>query len=235
MNKICTNRFVLFSFVFCSIAAMADDKIYLNEKLELAPREKAAYYAQPAGIEDGLFSLRVYYLSGSLRMKGQYTDKSFTTEEGYFEYLYINGKPESSGYFKEGRKVGPWARYNWDGSRKPDRIYTGQYSRHDEETGRFEPAFFPGDDEALFIYLAKHINPKEKGSHFTQNQVVHIGFEILPTGEISNVHILKSINPSLDAEAMRVVSEMPNWVPAKKLGVPVESKFVLPVSFAIDF
>lgn len=235
MNKFALNTVFLFLTVFCSISATADEKIYLNEKLEPAQQENAAYYGESAGVEEGLFVLRIFYLSGSMRMKGQYLDKSFTTEEGYFEYLYINGKPESQGYFKEGCKVGAWARFNWDGSRKPDRIYTGEYSRHDEQTGRFEPAIFPGDDEALFLYLAKHINPREKGNQFSQNQSVHIGFVILDTGEISNAHIIKSINPSLDAEALRVVSEMPNWIPAKKLGVPVESKFVLPVSFAIHF
>jgi TonB family protein len=234
MNNAAVRFVLLFSVWVCFAGATADDKIYLNERFEVTGASGAAYYALPGPVEDGLFTLTVHYLSGAPRMKGGFVDKEFTIEDGYFEYYYINGKAESSGFFKEGRKVGPWERYNWDGSRKPDRIYAGEYKRHVEERNRIQPAAFPGDDEALFDFLAKSIDPKNCTAGNGKNQVVHIGFTVKTTGEITGAYVAKSANAALDAEALRVVEQMPLWQPALRNGFPVESTFILPVAFAIN-
>jgi len=228
-------QFVLFLSVFvCFSGTSADDKIYLNERFEVTGAEGAAYFALPGPIEDGLYTLTVHYLSGAPRMKGGFVDKGFTIEEGLFEYYYINGKVESSGYFKEGRKVGPWERYNWDGSRKLDRIYAGEYKRHIEERNRIQPAAFPGDDEALFDFLANSIDPNNCSAISVKNQVVHIGFTVKSNGEIAGAYVAKSVNDLLDAEALRAVRLMPLWQPALRNGFAIDSTFILPVAFAIN-
>ena len=52
-------------------------------------------------------------------------------------------------------------------------------------------------------------------------------------GSISNVKVVRSVHPLLDAEAMRVVNSMPKWTPGKRDGKPVRVKFNIPVQFKL--
>ena len=53
-------------------------------------------------------------------------------------------------------------------------------------------------------------------------------------GSISNARVVKSVNPDLDAEALRVVNSMPNWNPGKQDGKAVRVKYTVPVTFKLD-
>jgi protein TonB len=92
---------------------------------------------------------------------------------------------------------------------------------------------FPGGDSALLSYLANEttypvicINKKIQGR-------VIVGFIVERNGSISSAKIVRSVDPALDKEALRVISSMPKWNPAKKNGVPVRVKFNLPIAFKL--
>jgi protein TonB len=53
-------------------------------------------------------------------------------------------------------------------------------------------------------------------------------------GSVTNVQVLKGIGAGCDEEAMRVVSKLPNWIPAKQRGRPVRSRITVPIVFAFD-
>ena len=57
---------------------------------------------------------------------------------------------------------------------------------------------------------------------------------LLRCGSISNARVVKSVNPELDAEALRVVNSMPNWNPGKQDGKAVRVKYTVPVTFKLD-
>ena len=59
-------------------------------------------------------------------------------------------------------------------------------------------------------------------------------FELDEKGYISNIKVLKSVHPLLDAEAVRVISIMPRWIPAKQNGEPVKTHYTLPITFRLD-
>lgn len=92
---------------------------------------------------------------------------------------------------------------------------------------------FPGGTKALLSYLAS--NTKYPGSavkNGIQGRVV-LRFVIGPDGEISNITVLRSVSPEVDAEAIRVVKTMPKWKPGKQNGKVVPVYFTLPVSFKL--
>ena len=60
---------------------------------------------------------------------------------------------------------------------------------------------------------------------------VTVLFLILPDGSVSNIRVIKSAHPLLDAEAIRIVSSSPKWEPGIKDGKPVSVAFSYPVSF----
>lgn len=92
---------------------------------------------------------------------------------------------------------------------------------------------FPGGMEALMKHLSKEIKyPKEAQEKGTQGRVI-VQFVVRKDGSITDAKIMKPVDPLLDAEALRVVSEMPNWTPGKQRGEAVNVRFTLPVTFRL--
>jgi protein TonB len=60
---------------------------------------------------------------------------------------------------------------------------------------------------------------------------VIIAFIVERNGKLSNIRVVKSVNPALDKEALRIVNLMPNMVPGKQNGRTVRVKFLIPITF----
>ena len=94
------------------------------------------------------------------------------------------------------------------------------------------PAFH-GGDAALRKYLAENTHyPEEAKEKGVQGRVV-VNFVVEKDGSITDVKVVRGIDPLLDKEAVRVVKTMPKWIPGKQSLVPVRVKYVLPVSFKL--
>ena len=93
---------------------------------------------------------------------------------------------------------------------------------------------FPGGDGALMGYLRDNIHyPTVAAENGVQGRVV-VGFVVERDGSITDVNILRSVDPSLDREAMRVVKSMPRWTPGKQNGSAVRVKYQVPVTFRLQ-
>ncbi len=92
---------------------------------------------------------------------------------------------------------------------------------------------FPGGAAALMQYLSQNIRyPKEAMEAKTHGRVI-VQFVVEKDGSISGAHVVKSVNPQLDAEALRVISAMPNWTPGTQNGQTVRVKYAVPISFRL--
>ena len=93
---------------------------------------------------------------------------------------------------------------------------------------------FPGGQIAMLNFLSKNIRyPEAAHKAGIQGRVVAT-FVVEKDGSISNAKVMRSIDPLLDAEALRVINSMPNWIPGKQDGKPVAVKYTVPVSFKLD-
>ena len=93
---------------------------------------------------------------------------------------------------------------------------------------------YPGGMGALMQYLSSHIKyPAIAEENGIQGRVI-CTFVVERDGSITDVKIAKSVDPSLDKEAMRVVSKMPKWIPGKQNGSAVRVKYTLPVTFRLQ-
>ena len=91
---------------------------------------------------------------------------------------------------------------------------------------------FPGGSEALKEYLKKNTmypNPDA----CIQGRVVVV-FVVDEKGNLSDVKVARSVEPSLDAEAVRVVKSMPRWNPGMQNGKAVKVRYTLPVTFRLQ-
>ena len=93
---------------------------------------------------------------------------------------------------------------------------------------------FPGGDVALMQYLSKNIKyPPVAEEMGIQGRVI-CSFVVERDGSVSDIRIKRSVDPSLDKEAMRVVSAMPKWIPGRQNGQMVRVKYNLPVTFRLQ-
>lgn len=93
---------------------------------------------------------------------------------------------------------------------------------------------FPGGISGLRTYLNQNIRyPAEAQENCVQGRVV-VSFVVGKDGHISDVTVLRSVDPSLDKEAVRVIRNMPRWTPGKQGGEPVRVRYTVPVSFRLN-
>ncbi len=92
---------------------------------------------------------------------------------------------------------------------------------------------FPGGQTALIKYLKESIRyPNVARDNDIQGKVL-VKFVIFDDGRVGNIEVIKSVHPALDAEAIRIISEMPRWVPAQQRGKPVNCYFTTPFNFSL--
>ncbi|MDE6668677.1 MAG: M56 family metallopeptidase [Muribaculaceae bacterium] len=106
-------------------------------------------------------------------------------------------------------------------------------SEEEVYTAVSEMAEYPGGMKAMMEFLKTHIQyPEEAEKNGEQGRVI-VKFIIDKNGKVTSPEVIRGISPLLDKEALRVVSEMPNWTPGKNNGKVVNSYFTLPVSFTL--
>ncbi|MDE5550339.1 MAG: energy transducer TonB [Bacteroidaceae bacterium] len=92
---------------------------------------------------------------------------------------------------------------------------------------------FPGGEAALLKYLQKNLKyPAQAQDNGIQGRVM-VQFVVNKDGSVVEPKIIRSVDPSLDKEAMRVVSAMPKWTPGKQRGKTVRVRYTLPVTFRL--
>ena len=93
---------------------------------------------------------------------------------------------------------------------------------------------FPGGPAALMEFLSKNIKyPEEAYKNGIQGRVI-VTFTVNKNGSISEAKVVKSVDPQLDEEALRVASSMPNWNPGMQNGEPVNVKYTVPITFKLQ-
>ena len=110
--------------------------------------------------------------------------------------------------------------------------------KHEEENKVFDVVeqmpSFPGGMGALMSWLSQNIKyPVIAAENGVQGRVI-VQFVVEKDGSVTDVHVAKSVDPSLDKEAARVVKAMPKWNPGKQNGSAVRVKYTVPVTFKLQ-
>lgn len=92
---------------------------------------------------------------------------------------------------------------------------------------------FPGGQEMMMKYLAANIKYPASAVKAKKQGRVIVTFVIQKDGSVTKARIARSVDPELDAEALRIVKAMPNWTPGTQDGKPVNVKYTIPVIFSL--
>ena len=93
---------------------------------------------------------------------------------------------------------------------------------------------FPGGQGVMMKYLAANIKYPASAVKAKKQGRVIVTFVIQKDGSVTNARIAKSVDPELDAEALRIVKAMPNWTPGTQDGKPVNVRYTIPVVFSLQ-
>lgn len=96
-----------------------------------------------------------------------------------------------------------------------------------------KPGFEGGDAAAFSKWVNSQIVYPEAAQAAGKEGRVVLKFKVAKDGSIQNVRVLKSVDPELDAEAVRVVSSAPAWTPGMQNGEPVAVSYIFPVVYKI--
>ena len=93
---------------------------------------------------------------------------------------------------------------------------------------------FPGGMAEAMKFLAKNINyPVESQKTKIEGRVI-VQFVVKENGKVADIKVMRGVSPELDAEAIRVVGLMPDWIPGKQRGKAVDVKFTMPIMFRLS-
>ena len=92
---------------------------------------------------------------------------------------------------------------------------------------------FPGGPDSLQAFLNRNLSYPEKAKADRIGGRVYVSFKIDMKGKIIDPKVISGITDELDAEALRVVKQMPDWKPGTAGGSPVIVQYILPIDFII--
>ncbi len=93
---------------------------------------------------------------------------------------------------------------------------------------------FPGGDLGLRKYIATHVKYPNVARESGIEGKVYLRFCVTSTGAVSKVSVLRSVDPLLDKEAVRVIKSLPKWTPGEQRGRKVSVWYTVPINFQLQ-
>lgn len=117
----------------------------------------------------------------------------------------------------------------------PDKVEstTAMHSTPPQETEVDKMPEYVGGMEAMTKYMIANVRYPESAVKSKTTGKVIVSFVVAKDGKVTKATVKRGVSKELDAEALRVVSSMPNWIPGEKDGKKVDAEMILPVSFAL--
>jgi hypothetical protein len=207
----------------------------------------AEYVVQLTTVGDSLFINRVFKGRGHIWKQESFKDFEETIPHGQFAWYDDEGRIDSSGYVNNKKKTGMWSYYDdtlsiylsirYDNGKEIERrdhvnkiIKTSEGEKTFEEERRErdsakasmqifnsteKEAVFEGGAKGYKKYLEQHLVPP---NDIVKTGVVKAQFIVNKIGKVENVLLLRSLQLSADIEALRVLTELPDWTPAYQNG-----------------
>lgn len=238
----------------------ANDTIYFEEEngfIVVSKKEKAVGFSIKSEFNEALHLYNIWYLQSESKLaEYEVIDKRYINrrndvnaiipiKNGRYEEWYLSGERRVLTNYSNDKLNGDFKVFYKNGQiKRSEKWEKGEWIAGEcfDENGNKtdycsyqEMASFIGGLSALFEYIGQTLRyPSSAQSTGIQGKV-YIHFIVEKDGSITDVKVEKGVNQSLDAEAKRIVTEMPKWKPGRFEGRLVTTKFTLPINFKLDY
>lgn len=124
-----------------------------------------------------------------------------------------------------------------DAEKMPELEVTGYANKQKTDEDKMvlieEMPAFPGGNNWMSVWISATMKYPKGAIKDKITGLVYVNFVVSRTGKVRNVQVRKPVHPLLDAEAIRVISNMPDWKPGKQDGKPVDVDYMVPVDFKL--
>jgi protein TonB len=222
----------------------------LNEDWKGTTIDKARYILRELKFNDTCYQWDTYYVSGPLIKSAVSKDDKGQIGNGRFVFYNEKGRADSIGYYVNGLRHGSWKYLNNSNKVVYEKVYDKGtlVSERDvraedslkklmntDKTADIErESEFPGATQGWVRYLNRNLRYPQRAINLRQQGQVNILFTVTETGKIEEPILLKSVELSLDDEAMRMIKISPDWEPAEKNGQKVRSYKIQPIVFRLQ-
>ena len=190
---------------------------------------------------DSIYRQDVYSFWGPLLSSKSFKDTSLNSLHGLAAF-YTGGHIDSAGNFKENLKEGVW--YFREGNKlvsrrfKEGNLFLENVSDSAKEITPKESitkvAEFEGGYEGWRNYLVRNFRYPQRAKDIDAQGTVVINFMIDKDGTLLSPYVGRSVEMSIDDEALRLIKRSPKWVPAEMDGRKVKCLFAQPVTFRLQ-
>jgi TonB family protein len=190
-----------------------------------------------------LTNVSTYDSIGVLKNSNQYLNYEKKIKEGKSIQYFQNGEIKVIQHYSNDKKEGELKTFHKNGQLKRIEEYSnGEFVKGTcyDSIGKKIKFFdfeimpqFPNGQNAYFEYLSKNINYPEEAKALGLKGTVIIEFVIDKDGSIINIRVVQSVHKLVDNEAVRVIQNMPKWIPGKVDGDPVKVTYQIPLRFSL--
>ena len=204
--------------------------------------EKAVYFLRVSQLSDSDYEWTYYNMNGPRIKQENYKDATAKIKNGKFTYYWYNGSIDSTGYYESNQMNGDW--HFTDGAGKllesktydrdaliKDTLYPPSVKKQINPKPGEKESEFPGGVSSWANYLIRNTHYPKRAFKQNINGEVQVSFMIDEKGIIGSIEIKRSVEYSIDEEAIRLIRESKAWIPASINGKPVKSFKIQPIHF----
>ena len=180
----------------------------------------ASFFTVSQQINDTCWQSQNYAMRGPLVSSEQFKDKAKKVRHGQAAFMRPDGTLDSTGAFVNGNPDGRWIYYNQNGMEVIEKQYVlGELVKYMKIEGNGRNAYdteasFDGGAAGWQQYLIQNLRYPEYALNNKIQGQVKVAFAVDERGRVRNEMILKSVEFTLDYEALRLLRESPKWIPA---------------------
>ncbi len=255
MKTILTLIFTL--YVLSTFSQTKNDTVWYAANWQRTTYSKVkAFYGIKEYDETGRGMATYYYKNGTLHShQNEFNDM----KDGLCIWYYTDGKKSTEAYYKNDTLHGELKKYTELEQLKYIHLYdmgeivkktdynlkTGQPILR-EQPVPVEPevteeiidfpdfeAQFSGGAEGMQQWIATNVQYPQEAITMNEQGRVYLSFIVEANGEITNIEVERGVSESLDAEAVRLLQTMPNWIPGEAKGKKVRTRCRLPINFTL--
>lgn len=223
-----------------------------KEFRSISNADSSAYLMRIMKVSDSVWQWDTYNTYGPLVAVEQFRDHDGKMPNGHFTYYHASGYRDSTGFKLDGVLHGDWTYFNDTGRAIFVKKYdagklSGIRDLSEEEKKKAElsekatdkedrdekESEFKGGIGRWQRYLQSNLQYPERAQSLKKTGVIWIEFIVDTRGKVMNAGIIKSVEYSLDQEALRIIRESPNWEPAIQDGRLVKSYKRQPIHFRL--
>ncbi len=238
---------ILLVFVATSVWAQEKESFYVfNADWKPTKIDSAVFILRVHWISDTCWQWDYYNFTGPLLKTERYSDRNGKVRHGTSHYYNQKGWLDSAGMYRNGKKNGDFLKLTSDSFhvntkyvyRDDELVETIDLTKEKKDTSKAyageRESEFPGKTGAWMRYLNKTLKYPDRAVNGSIQGEVRVAFIVDKEGKIEDPYIARSIEYSLDEEALRVVQSSGKWVPAFQNGHVVKSYKVQPIGFILQ-